>query len=296
MTHATCPRCGGRLARDNDSGRCAPCQAAERNRLSQPPVVPANFWEHEPVRRALAARHLGRVIRAFRCHPYHGRNPLPQTAVAGWLGTQTKNSRPTNRPAPGTPPDWQPPPAPADAVTTASDEGGGTTDRRQFHALAALAGIAATGSLDLLATPTNTPKNIDMEQVRFASSLVDDFRRADAAVRADQLCDIAIRVHAHLTSWATKATYSREVGDALHTALAGLACEAAWLTIDAERQSESRPYLNEAITRARIADDPQSEVTALDGLARLLRDDRPRESLHCAEAALRVSSGWPRPD
>ncbi|WP_433316283.1 XRE family transcriptional regulator [Micromonospora sp. CA-269861] len=99
MTHANCPRCGGRLARDNDSGRCAPCQAAERDRLSTPPVVPAGFWEHEPVRQALAERHLGRVIRAYRCHPYHGRIALPQTVVAGWLGiTQAQLSRVENGP------------------------------------------------------------------------------------------------------------------------------------------------------------------------------------------------------
>lgn len=99
VTHANCPRCGGRLARDNDSGRCAPCQAAERDRLSAPPVVPAGFWEHEPVQRALAERHLGRVIRAYRCHPYHGRAALPQTVVAGWLGiTQAQLSRVENGP------------------------------------------------------------------------------------------------------------------------------------------------------------------------------------------------------
>ncbi|MFI5835023.1 helix-turn-helix domain-containing protein [Micromonospora sp. NPDC051300] len=100
MTHANCPRCGGRLARDNDSGRCAPCQAAERDRLSAPPVVPESFWEHEPVRQALASRHLGQVIRAYRYHPYHGRNPLPQSVVAGWLGiTQAQLSRIENGPA-----------------------------------------------------------------------------------------------------------------------------------------------------------------------------------------------------
>ncbi|MEV0726345.1 XRE family transcriptional regulator [Micromonospora purpureochromogenes] len=99
MTNANCPRCGGRLARDNDSGRCAPCQAAERHRLSTPPTVPASFWEHEPIRRALAERHLGRVIRAYRFHLYHGRNPLPQTVVAGWLGiTQAQLSRVENGP------------------------------------------------------------------------------------------------------------------------------------------------------------------------------------------------------
>ncbi|WP_091293057.1 helix-turn-helix domain-containing protein [Micromonospora halophytica] len=99
MTHTNCPRCGGRLARDNDSGRCAPCQAAERARMSAPPAVPASFWEHEPVRQALASRHLGRVIRAYRCHPYHGRSALPQTVVAGWLGiTQAQLSRVENGP------------------------------------------------------------------------------------------------------------------------------------------------------------------------------------------------------
>lgn len=99
MTRANCPRCGGRLARDNEDGRCAPCQAAERDRLSRPPAVPASFWEHEPVRHALAERHLGQVIRAYRHHPYHGRNPLPQTIVAGWLGiTQAQLSRVENGP------------------------------------------------------------------------------------------------------------------------------------------------------------------------------------------------------
>jgi hypothetical protein len=99
VTPANCPRCGGRLARDNDSGRCAACQAAERNRLIAPPTVPASFWEHEPIRQALTERHLGRVIRAYRCHPYHGRQPLPQTTVARWLGiTQAQLSRVENGP------------------------------------------------------------------------------------------------------------------------------------------------------------------------------------------------------
>ena len=91
---AKCPRCGGRLARDNGTGRCAPCQSAERDRLSAPPQVPASFWDHGPVRRALAERHLGRVIRAYRHHPYHGRAALPQAVVAEWLGiTQPQLSR-----------------------------------------------------------------------------------------------------------------------------------------------------------------------------------------------------------
>lgn len=99
-THTNCPRCGTRLARDNDTGRCAPCQAAERDQLTTPPTVPESFWNHEPVRQALTERHLGKVVRAYRHHPYHGRLPLSQEIVARWLGiNQAQLSRAENGPA-----------------------------------------------------------------------------------------------------------------------------------------------------------------------------------------------------
>jgi transcriptional regulator with XRE-family HTH domain len=97
-TPASCPRCGGRLARDNSSGRCTPCQAAERDRLVSAPTLPTPFWEHVPLRQALAERHFGKVIRAYRHHPYHGRQALPQATVARWLGiTQAQLSRIENK-------------------------------------------------------------------------------------------------------------------------------------------------------------------------------------------------------
>ncbi|WP_244295992.1 helix-turn-helix domain-containing protein [Micromonospora orduensis] len=321
MTHVNCPRCGGRLARDNDTGRCTPCQAAERDRLSAPPVVPASFWDHEPVRRALAERHLGRVIRAYRCHPYHGRVALPQTVVAGWLGiTQAQLSRVENGPPlvhldrlshwaqllrvpaeslwfrlPDRVAEQGVRTAVAANVERAPNQGGGATDRRRFNVLAALAGLAAGGHTYLLAGPDEVPRYIGMEQVQLAGNLIDDLRRADALAGADLLCDVAIHAHTRLSAWAAQASYSREVGDALQSALADLSIEAAWLAIDAERRSEAGPYLNEAITRARIADDPRVEVRALTHLSLLIRESQPGESLHCAEAALRVSAGWATP-
>jgi transcriptional regulator with XRE-family HTH domain len=46
------------------------------------------------MRAAFASRHMGRVIRAYRCHPFHGRRPLPQDMVARWIGvTQGQLSR-----------------------------------------------------------------------------------------------------------------------------------------------------------------------------------------------------------
>ncbi len=46
------------------------------------------------MREALDSRHLGRIIRAYRHHRFHGPGPLPQEVVAGWMGlTQTQLSR-----------------------------------------------------------------------------------------------------------------------------------------------------------------------------------------------------------
>ncbi|MGH4011412.1 MAG: helix-turn-helix domain-containing protein [Pseudonocardiaceae bacterium] len=51
------------------------------------------------MREAFASRHMGRVIRAYRCHPFHGRRPLPQDVMAGWIGvTQGQLSRIENGP------------------------------------------------------------------------------------------------------------------------------------------------------------------------------------------------------
>src|SRR5690349_16327899 len=95
-----CGRCGVRLARDNTTGRCAPCQVAERDRITRAPDVPAGFWDNAALRHALTSRHMGKVIRAYRYHPYHGRTALPQEVVAGWVSTtQAQLSRIEHGPA-----------------------------------------------------------------------------------------------------------------------------------------------------------------------------------------------------
>ncbi|MBX6766939.1 MAG: helix-turn-helix transcriptional regulator [Actinomadura rubrobrunea] len=82
------------MARDNSGGRCAPCQARARDRFHAPPEVPPDFWQAEPLRKALEDWHIGRAIRAYRHHPFHGHKPLSQELVGHWLGmTQTQLSR-----------------------------------------------------------------------------------------------------------------------------------------------------------------------------------------------------------
>ena len=95
-----CNRCGGRLARDNTGARCAACSRADGDGLARPPAVPAGFWDADLMRDAFATWHIGRVIGAYRTHPYHGR-PLSQELVGSWLGlTQGQVSRIENGRAP----------------------------------------------------------------------------------------------------------------------------------------------------------------------------------------------------
>ncbi|MFV2019657.1 DNA-binding protein [Micromonospora sp. LOL_023] len=91
-------RCGTRLARDNRVGQCAPCQTKAREFVTRPPELPGDFWDTDQFRDAFAAQHIGRVSRAYRKHPQHiavyGKDGVPQSVVAGWLGlTQAQISR-----------------------------------------------------------------------------------------------------------------------------------------------------------------------------------------------------------
>lgn len=95
----TCDRCGARLARDNADTRCSSCRSV-RDLLAGPPTVPRSFWDTVSMRDALATWHMGRVIYAYRTHPWHPRQ-LSQEIVGNWLGlTQAQLSRIENGRAP----------------------------------------------------------------------------------------------------------------------------------------------------------------------------------------------------
>jgi len=75
-------RCGTLIARDNGAGLCSVCQGKRRRDCA--PDVPAEFWHADAMAAALESGDLGRVVRAYRFHPFHGQ-PLPQCIMAGWL-------------------------------------------------------------------------------------------------------------------------------------------------------------------------------------------------------------------
>jgi transcriptional regulator with XRE-family HTH domain len=81
-----CDRCHGLLASDNPGPLCRNCQSADARRSARPAEVAAGFWLDGALHAALDSRHMGRVIRAYRHHPHHGRRGLTQDVVAGWTG------------------------------------------------------------------------------------------------------------------------------------------------------------------------------------------------------------------
>ena len=87
---SSCERCGAQLARDNSDTECSSCR---RGSALKPPIVPREFWNTRDMRSALDSWHMGRVILAYRTHPWHGRQ-LSQDVVGGWLDmTQPQLSR-----------------------------------------------------------------------------------------------------------------------------------------------------------------------------------------------------------
>jgi transcriptional regulator with XRE-family HTH domain len=89
-----------RLARDNSTHLCAACVGLSRHRYIHPPQVPAEFWQEPGMAAALDSWHMGKVIRAFRLHPWHPRL-IAQTTAGAWLQlNQTQLSRIETGPAP----------------------------------------------------------------------------------------------------------------------------------------------------------------------------------------------------
>jgi transcriptional regulator with XRE-family HTH domain len=81
-----CGQCGGRLARDNGDVVCGACR---RGSVAGPPRVPREFWDFPAMRGALDSWHMGRVVLAYRTHPWHGRE-VSQEVMGGWLGGLTQ--------------------------------------------------------------------------------------------------------------------------------------------------------------------------------------------------------------
>ena len=184
-----------------------------------------------------------------------------------------------------------------DATTTVDPNPGGdpSVDRRTFTLSTALASLGVMSPLRDWITSPDVPAKLGMDQMRMVAATIEQFRQADAATGGDLLCDVAITMHRRLTRWEREASYDHHVREALQESLGDLEAQIGWLALDAERRPESRRYLQDAVLRARLRDDPQLEVRALQQLSMLVRDTDPHEALRLAEAAQRIAAPWATP-
>ena len=97
---AKCAACGVSLSRYNSTGQCSPCASSgRRSVVGEISALPSAFWHEEGMMTALENRDMGKVIRAYRMHPHHGRSVITQAVVASWGGiTQAQLSRIENGP------------------------------------------------------------------------------------------------------------------------------------------------------------------------------------------------------
>jgi tetratricopeptide (TPR) repeat protein len=275
-----CQGCGIALARDNRSPRCGPCSrrevAREFQEAASAPVKPEDFWHGAALQDALAARHFGQVLYAYR---HEHRPVLTQATVGRWLGlTQGQISRLERTPHPThdlTKLDqwaralhipqhclWFRLSPDADAGQDASlgnESGIGHEDVRRRHlVLRALnVGTASLGDSTFgwfSAQPPPPPPSssaspaVGMTDVRMIREMTQTFRKLDnrfggaharSALTTYLACEALPLVHT--------GRYRSDVHHELFTAVAELFQLAGWMAYDVGEATSGCRYLRQAI-------------------------------------------------
>ena len=285
-----CQTCGARVARDNGLTQCTPCQNRALSLALGPPDLPASFWQASPMREALAAWHIGQVIRAYRYHPHHGQRPLSQDLVASWLRlTQTQLSRIEN----GLPvkdldklTDWaqilQIPPGLLwfrlpEADGPAAPQPVGSSE----------VGAAIEAWLPVALRPAEP-------WPRLAASTVmpgGDGSSDTAAMRAFRAADLQVgggHLYATVVSYLQTALAPRlfgtvATGPMAFTAASAITEMAGWMAHDAGRDATARQHFTQALNLATAGDDAQLRVHILASMSHLaLHQGEPEQAIRFA--------------
>jgi hypothetical protein len=285
--------CGTRLASDNRTGRCGACRKKDRERFLRPPVVPSSFWDHGEIRTALASRHFGRVLRAYRAHPFHGIRPLAQDVVGRWLGiTQSQLSR--------------------------TENGGPVRDLGRLIAWADLLGIPE--HLLWFRLPKANPSNVRSTEWRAAvyhrppAAPIPYLPREHTQIGIDDLAAMyslraADRQIGGGYLYATVANYlqhhiaSRLFGDGdsdehgVFVAAAGLTEMAGWMAHDAGCDSLAEQHFRRALGLARVGGDHQLGAHVLASLSHLAHHQRqPQKAIaYARDGHTQLAAGRPHP-
>lgn len=274
-----CARCGKRLSSYNAESLCGSCEVSVRDELLEPPAVPPAFWHTDQMRDALATWHLGRVIYAYRTHPFHGRC-LPQERVANWLGiTQAQLSRMEKGPAPeqlsklikwaqtlGIPGDLLWFKLPTSSAATLDDV------KRQDFLRAAL-GVTVAGAaaplLDLLSSiqPTPIPSLVgltEIEQIRTSAREFSSWDHTYGGGLVREAVGAQLRYAVNLLNARCSETHRAE----LQSAVGFLGHTAGFMAFDAYAHADARSMFRLAWTCAEEAGDWHLRDKVLSSMAR----------------------------
>ena len=294
-----CASCGTRLALDNPGRWCGACTHGARVEVGGPPVLPLDFWYSAHLLDAFEVRHMGRVILAYRTHPFHAR-PLSQLRVCEWLGmTQAQLSRiETSRAGPtdiskliryaqvfGMPPEllWFKlpqdrkaahraqalPPDHDDPQSAVGQDG--PVDRRKFMTASAGAGLAsaAAPALDLLASlgHATVPAEVrqsDIDQVRASARLFTNWDHTYGGGVVREAVTAQLRWSAELL----EAKCPKSMRAELFAAVGALSGVCGFMAFDAYAHDDARRMFTFGLTCAEEADDWHLRAKLLSNLAR----------------------------
>ncbi len=280
QTQRYCARCGTRLNHYNAGTLCAPCELVCRDHRQQPPLLPPAFWLTDQMRDALATWHMGRVIFAYRTHPFHGR-ALPQELVANWLGlTQAQLSRIEKGPAPEQLSKlirW------AEVLAVPAEQlwfklpvtSGATLDgvNRQEFVRAALgvtvAAVTQKPLLELLGTiqPTPIPSSVglgEIEQVRMAAREFSSWDHTYGGGLVREAVAAQLRYAVNLLGANCAEKYRTE----LHSAVGFLGHTAGFMAFDAYAHADARSMFQLGLTCAEEVGDWHLRGKVLSSMAR----------------------------
>ncbi len=320
-----CARCRAWLAGDNPGEQCSPCLAAQRHTDDEigpfaAPELPSSFWQDEALRSALATRHMGKVIRAYRRHPHHGRRGLPQDEVAGWAEisqgqlSRIESGKPIGRldtlifwaqllKIPQAClwfalPDEQLPAVPLLTGWHRSvnvDESLRTgTDAAQLEGVqrsaAVLTAIGLPPDLGGLLSSADGPDVLGVEQLGLFEAAIEVLEQRDATSGGGAALDVALTLHDRVTGWLQRVT--PDLSKSVQVLYCELGALIGWLAYDAGKPALAKQYVNETLVGARFTEALNADLRAMNSLCLLLSDKgRPYEALQCADQAKRVATG-----
>ncbi|MCC3318281.1 helix-turn-helix domain-containing protein [Nocardia africana] len=289
----SCRGCGRELAADNTTRLCGTCTSNARRHLAEPPALLPGFWDHPPIKQALAERHMGRIIAAYRRHPAHGA-AVRQADVARWAGiSQVRISRI----------ETGPPIRHMDSLTFWAKLLG-----IPYHLLwfqmpghsypapapprtSAPASTSGTGPYRLLRLDTHLPA--DQRDMAVVQSL----RSADLTMGGGHL--YSELTHYLTSDLAPRLFFGEDDPDpALFVVAAGLVEMAGWMAHDAGHDERARRQFTRAREFAKIGPDRQLPVHILASLSHIdLHNGQPKSAIrHAYDAESTLSKAPSSPE